>query len=54
MIRTGIDVLEHGLPPLPEVLTHEMAIPMACWIAGQCAVVLVLRSPVTATTSPNR
>ena len=43
MVRTGIDVLEHGLLPLPEILRHEMAIPVAYWIAEQCAVVLVLR-----------
>jgi tetratricopeptide (TPR) repeat protein len=42
MIRTGIDVLDHGLPPLPGVLTYEMAVPVAYWKAGQCAVVLVL------------
>jgi tetratricopeptide (TPR) repeat protein len=42
MIRTGLDVLEHGLPALPETLTYEMAIPMAYWKADQCAVVLVL------------
>jgi hypothetical protein len=43
MVRTGIDVLEHGLLPLPEVLRYEMAIPVAYWIAEQCAVLLVLR-----------
>ena len=43
MVRTGIDVLEYGLPPLPEVLRYEMAIPVAYWRAEQCAVVLVLR-----------
>ena len=43
LVRTGIDVLEHGLLPLPEVLRYEMAIPVAYWKAGQCAVVLVLR-----------
>jgi tetratricopeptide (TPR) repeat protein len=43
MLRTGIDVLEHGLLPLPGVLRHEMALPVACWKAEQCAVVLVLR-----------
>jgi hypothetical protein len=43
MARTGIDVLEHGLLPLPEILRHEMAIPVAYWIAEQCAVVLVLQ-----------
>ena len=42
MIRAGTDVLEHGLPPLPETLTYEMAIPAAYWKAEQCAVVLVL------------
>jgi len=29
MARTDIAVLEHGLPPLPEVLTRHMAVPMA-------------------------
>jgi hypothetical protein len=43
MIRTGIDVLEHGLLPLPAVLRYEMAIPVAYWMAERCAVVLVLR-----------
>jgi tetratricopeptide (TPR) repeat protein len=43
VIRAGIEVLEHGLPPLPGVLRHEMAIPVAYWVAGQCAVVLVLQ-----------
>ncbi len=43
LVRNGLDVLEHGLPPLPDVLTYDMAIPVAYWKAGQCAVVLVLR-----------
>jgi hypothetical protein len=43
MIRAGIDVLEHGLPPLPEVLTYDMAVPVAYWTAECCAVVLILR-----------
>jgi len=43
MIRVGHDVLDHGLPALPETLAYQMAIPMACWKADQCAVVLVLR-----------
>jgi tetratricopeptide (TPR) repeat protein len=43
VLRSGIDVLEHGLPALPETLAYEMAIPVAHWTAGQCAVVLVLR-----------
>ena len=29
MRRTGLDVLEHGLPALPENLTYRMAIPVA-------------------------
>ena len=43
MTRTGIHVLEHGLPPLPETMTYDMAIPVAYWKAESCAVVLVLR-----------
>lgn len=43
VLRSGIDVLEHGLPALPETLAYQMAIPVAHWTAGQCAVVLVLR-----------
>lgn len=43
MVRTALDVLEHGLLPLPESLSYAMAIPVACWKAEQCAVVLVLR-----------
>jgi tetratricopeptide (TPR) repeat protein len=43
MMHTGADVLEHGLPPLPEALTYDMAVPVAYWKAEQCAVVLVLR-----------
>jgi tetratricopeptide (TPR) repeat protein len=43
MVRTGLDVLDHGLPALPETLTRQMAIPIAYWTAGQCAVVLTLR-----------
>lgn len=45
MLRTGLEVLERGLPPLPETLTYQMAIPVAYWKAEQCAVVLVLRYP---------
>jgi len=40
--RTGIEVLSHGLPALPEVLTYQMAIPVAYWTASQCAVVVFL------------
>jgi tetratricopeptide (TPR) repeat protein len=42
MGRTGIAVLEHGLPPLPQPLTHRMAVPMAYWAARETAVVLFL------------
>jgi tetratricopeptide (TPR) repeat protein len=43
ILRTGAEVLEHGLPPLPHVLSYRMAIPVAYWTAQQCAVVLFLR-----------
>jgi tetratricopeptide (TPR) repeat protein len=43
MARTGIAVLENGLPSLPEPLTRRMAIPMAYWAARETAVVLFLR-----------
>jgi hypothetical protein len=40
---TGIDVLRHGLPPLPTVLTRQMSLPVAFWTAAHSAVVLFLR-----------
>lgn len=40
--RTGIAVLEDGLPPLPQPLTHRMAVPVAYWAARETAVVLFL------------
>lgn len=43
MAQTGIAVLDHGLPPLPDVLTYQMAIPVASWTASHCAVVLFLQ-----------
>jgi hypothetical protein len=43
MLRTGIEVLERGLPALPGTFTYQMAIPVSYWKAEQCAVVLVLR-----------
>jgi tetratricopeptide (TPR) repeat protein len=43
MAQTGIAVLGQGLPPLPDVLTYQMAIPVAYWTASQCAVVIFLR-----------
>jgi len=42
MARTGIAVLDSGLPPLPQPLTHRMTIPMAYWAASESAVVLFL------------
>lgn len=41
--RTGLEVLEHGLPALPEELSYQMAIPVAWWTVGQCAVVSFLQ-----------
>lgn len=43
ILRTGIEVLAHGLPALPDTLTYQMALPVAYWKTEQCAVVLVLR-----------
>jgi hypothetical protein len=42
MRLAGVEVLERGLPPLPERLTYQMSIPVAYWTAAQCAVVLFL------------
>jgi hypothetical protein len=39
----GIDVLDHGLPALPDVLTRQMSVPVAFWKATNCAVVLFLQ-----------
>jgi len=41
--RTGIEVLDHGLPALPDVLSYQMSVPVAYWKAANCAVVLFLR-----------
>lgn len=35
MVRTGTHMLEHGLLPLPEVLTRDMSVPVAYWKARQ-------------------
>jgi hypothetical protein len=43
MLRAGIEVLKHGLPPLPPALAYQMAVPVAFWTSGRCAVVLTLR-----------
>jgi predicted negative regulator of RcsB-dependent stress response len=39
---TGMEVLSHGLPELPEHLSYLMAIPVAYWTTQQHAVVLFL------------
>jgi hypothetical protein len=39
----GVEVLRHGLPPLPAVLTRQMSVPVAFWTAAHSAVVLFLR-----------
>jgi predicted negative regulator of RcsB-dependent stress response len=43
MVRTGLEVLSHGLPELPEQLSYLMAIPVAYWTAPHSAVVLFLK-----------
>src|SRR5262249_567712 len=42
MVRTGVEVLSHGLPELPEQLRYLMAIPAAYWPAPRPAVGLFL------------
>jgi predicted negative regulator of RcsB-dependent stress response len=42
MVRTGVEVLSHGLPELPEQLSYLMAIPVAYWTTQHSAVVLFL------------
>ena len=41
--RTGLEVLSHGLPELPEDLSYLMAIPVAYWTALHRAIVLFLQ-----------
>jgi predicted negative regulator of RcsB-dependent stress response len=53
MMRTGIQVLEHGLPSLPEVLTYDMAVPVAYWKGERCAVVLVLQFSIHGRDEPS-
>jgi hypothetical protein len=43
MRETGAAVIEHGLPELPEQLTHQMRIPFCSWSAGCCAVVAFMQ-----------
>jgi len=43
MVLTGIEVLRHGLPDLPDQLSYLMAIPVAYWTAAHSAVVLFLK-----------
>lgn len=42
IVSAGIEVLNQGLPPLPGILSYQMAIPMAWWTTDACAVVLFL------------
>ena len=42
IVRVGMEVLDRGLPELPEVLSYNMTIPVAYWTAERCAVVLFL------------
>ena len=41
-LSDGIDVIENGLPPLPDVITHEsmVLIPIGYWVASESAVVV--------------
>jgi len=41
--RTGIEVLDHGLPGLPDVLSYQMSVPVAFWKDERCSAVLFLR-----------
>lgn len=43
IVSTGIDVLTNGLPALPAEPNYLMAIPIACWAAGTCGVVVFLQ-----------
>lgn len=41
--RAGLEILDHGLPALPDVLSYQMSVPVAFWKAAGCAVVLFLK-----------
>jgi hypothetical protein len=41
--RTGMEVLDHGLPALPDVLSYQMSVPVAFWKSASCSAVLFLR-----------
>ena len=41
--RTGIEVLDHGLLALPDVLTRQMSVAVAYWKATSSAVALFLK-----------
>jgi hypothetical protein len=43
IVRTGMELLSHGLPELPEQLSYLMAIPVAYWTTPHSAVVLFLK-----------
>jgi hypothetical protein len=38
----GIEIIENGLPPLPNVITYEMTIPIGYWTAKESAVVVFI------------
>jgi hypothetical protein len=42
-LLSGIDVIENGLPPLPDAVTYEMKLPISYWTAPKSAVVVFLR-----------
>lgn len=42
-VQTGVEVLDQGLPALPEVLSYQMSVPVAFWKAASCAVVLFVK-----------
>ncbi|MGH3069100.1 MAG: hypothetical protein ACRDMI_11020, partial [Streptosporangiaceae bacterium] len=44
--RTGLAVLEYGLPVLPDVLDYSMSVPVAFWAVSGYAVVVFLEFSV--------
>jgi hypothetical protein len=38
----GVDIIESGLPPLPDFIAYEMTIPIGYWTAKESAVVVFL------------
>jgi hypothetical protein len=41
--QAGIDVIENGLPPLPDVITHEMNLPISYWTGSRISVLVFSR-----------